>query len=127
MVIRVILVLCLAGQAFAACEGPTLEDIQFTEKEYKMLKQVQEEEAILGNLGTLMSWSPLITLAGGSLTDTIISISTTDWDKLQNANKSLLKLRLRTAENVLLFIFQENPKNRQFWQALADYYQCVAS
>ncbi|MDM8568919.1 hypothetical protein QUF50_05300 [Thiotrichales bacterium HSG1] len=46
--LKVILALCLVGQAFAVCEGPTLEDIQFTEKEYKMLQQVQEEEAILG-------------------------------------------------------------------------------
>ena len=56
----------------------------------------------------------------------LVNIKGTNWGELQTANKSLLKLRLKTAESVLLFIFRENPKNRQFWQALADYYQCAA-
>ncbi|MBE9562187.1 MAG: hypothetical protein IMF12_04915, partial [Proteobacteria bacterium] len=115
------------GQAFAAsCEGPTLKDIQFTAKEHAMLKQVQEEEAILSNLGTLMSWAPLISLSGGNLTDVNVTILGTSWGELQTANKSLLRLRLKTAENIQFFIMQKKPKNRQFWRALVDYYVCSA-
>ncbi len=75
---RWLLIFCFVGQVFAACEGPTLENIQFTEKEYKMLKQVQEEEAILSNPGTLMSWAPLLTLAGGNFRLVNVYFSTTD-------------------------------------------------
>ncbi len=121
-----LLIFCFVGQAFASCEGPTLENIQFTEKEHKMLKQVQEEEAILSNLGTLMSWAPLITLAGGNLADISVTVLSTSWSELQTANKSLLRLRLKTAENVIFFIMQEKPKNKRFWRALVDYYECSA-
>ena len=124
--IGLFLLVLLAGQVFASCEGPELNNIQFTESEYKMYKAVQEQESLLQSTGTLMNWSPLLLLAGGNWSDVTFSIATGSWSELQTANKGLLRLRLMIAQQVMGFMVTENPKNRRFWKALVDYYFCIA-
>lgn len=120
------LMLLLAGQVFAKCEGPEFENIQFTESEYQMYQEIQEQESLLNSIATLVNWSPLLVLAGGKWPDVAFSITTTSWDELATANKNLLRLRIKIAGEVMVFMEMKNPKNRQFWQALVDYYICIA-
>jgi hypothetical protein len=61
--ISLFLMLLLAGQVFANCEGPELENIQFTNSEYRMLEKIQQNESLLDSAATLMTWSPLLVLA----------------------------------------------------------------
>ena len=124
--IGLFLMLLLAGQVFANCEGPELENIQFTNSEYRMLEQIQEQESLLDSAATLINWSPLLVLAGGNWVDVSFSIATTDWAELQTTNMHLLKWRLKIVQDVQIFMVQENPQNRQFWRALVDYYFCIA-
>ena len=111
---------------------PSISGIQLEPGCLALLKSESEKLELAGATKKLLAWTPLITLAGESnAMHAAIFIKNTDWNELAESfgvvNKSVF---ISLAQAALLHANNPehygDPKGREFWKAMADFYAAQA-
>ena len=119
-----------ARQTFAR---PAITGVELDAHSIQLLKSASEKLELAGTGKKLLAWSPLLTLAGESnAVHAAVSISQTNWVELGESFSKIdtlvyysLATEARTYANSDELI--GNPKLKQFWNAMADFYQSQAA
>lgn len=111
---------------------PSISGVQLEPGCIDLLNVESQKLELAGATKKLLAWTPLITLAGESnAVHAALFINNTDWD--------LLAQSLKAVNNIVLFSLANdarihanspahfgNPKAKEFWNAMADFYVSLA-
>ncbi len=111
---------------------PNIRGLQMEQGCIELLNKESELLELAGATKKLLAWTPLITLAGESnAIHAALFINNTDWNELAES--------FRAVNNIVLFNLATdarrhansdahfgNPKAKQFWNAMADFYASLA-
>jgi len=111
---------------------PTITGIQLDRGSIQLLNSESVKLELAGYGKTLMAWSPLLVLAGENQPlHIVLSVATTSWEELGQSFSEVDKLVLTSlAQDARNHANSDelygNPKAKQFWNAMADFYRSQA-
>jgi hypothetical protein len=115
-----------AASTKAGFAPPSLSDVVLDAASVDLLKQQSAKLRLAGYTQSLLAWSPLLGLAGeSSAIHAAVSISSADWQELADGMTAVRKFALyNLATESLTFSYSRyDPKLKQFWKDMSDFYQ----
>jgi hypothetical protein len=111
---------------------PALRNVQLERGCIELLRSESEKLELAGAAKKLLAWSPLLALAGESKAPhAAVSILNTNWLELAESFSKINKLVLYSLATDARKHANSgehfgNPKAKEFWNAMADFYQSLA-